>query len=156
MSKATELTDVVHRRLQSKYSETDLADMRKQRSEWLEKTRARPRDLITFATKSSRACGNSCQGKDCETIKCMLGDDPNMLEPRFANDTVMLMPRNEASLSKAPPDTIGMGRPVLLTGLEILWRTHVVLGHASIEQMLALQPTLGPISPTLGTKNLLL
>merc|ERR1719272_443507 len=26
-----------------------------------------------------------------------------------------------------------MGRPVALTGLEILWRLHVVLGHASIE-----------------------
>merc|ERR1719272_329586 len=36
------------------------------------------------------------------------------------------------SMVKAPPTTIGMGRPVALTGLEILWRLHVVfciVGH---------------------------
>eukprot|EP00964_Phaeocystis_antarctica_P140151 scaffold104941_cov115-Phaeocystis_antarctica.AAC.1 len=30
-----------------------------------------------------------------------------------------------------------MGRPVALTGLEILWCLHVVLGHASIDQVMA-------------------
>ena len=41
------------------------------------------------------------------------------------------------SMVKAPPTTIGMGRPVALTGLEILWRLHIVLGHASIDQVMA-------------------
>ena len=41
------------------------------------------------------------------------------------------------SMVKAPPRTIGMGRPVALTGLEILWRLHIVLGHASIDQVMA-------------------
>ena len=42
-----------------------------------------------------------------------------------------------ATSPTAPPTSIGMGRPVPLTGLEILTRLHVVLGHPPIDQMLA-------------------
>ena len=40
-------------------------------------------------------------------------------------------------VATAPPTTIGMGRPVPLSGLEILTRLHVVLGHPPIDQLLA-------------------
>ena len=42
-----------------------------------------------------------------------------------------------ATTKAAPPNAIGMGRPVPLTGIEILTRLHVVLGHPPLDQLLA-------------------
>ncbi len=85
--------------------------MVKQRAAWLKKcNRNRPRDAINFAHKTGTCTDPSCadhhedftfldvltNGLDSETSKAIL------------------------SLAKAPPSTIGMARPVKLTGLEIL------------------------------------
>merc|ERR1712166_758986 len=72
-----------------------------------------PHDAITFVHKCSNV--SDLLTKDCE--------------PATKQATL--------SMVKAPPTTIGMGRPVALTGLKILWRLHIVLGHASIDQVMA-------------------
>ena len=84
------------------YTALQCQDMAAQRAAWLEKTR--PHDAITFVHKCSNV--SDLLTKDCEP----------------ATKQAIL------SMVKAPPTTIGMGRPVALTGLEILWRLHVILG----------------------------
>jgi len=126
--KAKQLIDAEYDRLKSQYTDAQWHNLVKQRAAWLKKcNRNRPRDAINFAHKTGTCTDPSCadhhedftfldvltNGLDSETSKAIL------------------------SLAKAPPSTIGMARPVKLTGLEILWRMHCVLGHCSLEQVLA-------------------
>ena len=93
------------------YTALQWQDMAAQRAAWLKKTR--PRGAITFMHKCCNVADLLTKDQDPATKHAIL------------------------SMVKAPPTTIGMGRPVALTGLEILWRLHVVLGHASIDQVMA-------------------
>ena len=93
------------------YTALQWQDMAAQRAAWLQKTR--PRNAVLHVHKCCNVADWLTKDTDPATKQAIL------------------------SVVKAPPTTIGMGRPVALTGLEILWRLHVVLGHASIDQVMA-------------------
>ena len=126
--KAKQLVDVAFNELKSEYSDAQWRDMAKQRGAWVDKSgRNRPRDAINFAHKTGVCNDANCtdshetfsfvdvltDGHDAETCKAIL------------------------SLAKAPPSTIGMAQAVKLSGVEILWRMHCILGHAPLDQVLA-------------------
>ena len=91
-------------------------------------------------------CGNEDEVGDlrqCETCAewwcdaCYDNDTKHWLrcKPEIGRDVAM--PMVVSTTRTPPPPSIGMGRPVPLTGLEVLTRLHVVLGHPPIDQMLA-------------------
>ena len=129
--KAKHMIDAEYKRLKSQYTDAQWHDLVKQREAWLKKcNRNRPRDAINFAHKTGVCTEPGCadhhedftfldvltNGLDSETSKAIL------------------------SLAKAPPSTIGMARPVKLTGLEILWRMHCVLDTVVLNRFLRRWP----------------
>ena len=139
----------------AKYTALQWQDMADQRLAWLKKTR--PRDYVTIANKccdahasatpSAASPPNStkvtplCTDNVAAAKLLLTATGPtkccNVVTHLLTKDCDAATKHAILSMVKAPPTTIGMGRPVALTGLEILWRLHVVLGHASIDQVMA-------------------
>ena len=112
--------------LKSKYSDAQLRDMAKQRKARIKRL-TRPSDAITFAHRTGMCIDPKCvDAHDDFTFVDVL------TEGRDAPTSNAIL-----SLAKAPPSTIGMAQPVRLTGVEILWRMHCVLGHVPLPQVLA-------------------
>ena len=139
----------------AKYTALQWQDMADQRLAWLKKTRLR--DYVTIANKccdahasatpSAASPPNStkvtplCTDNVAAAKLLLTATGPtkccNVVTHLLTKDCDAATKHAILSMVKAPPTTIGMGRPVALTGLEILWRLHVVLGHASIDQVMA-------------------
>ena len=112
--------------LKSKYSDAQLRDMAKQRKARIKRL-TRPSDAITFAHRTGMCIDPKCvDAHDDFTFVDVL------TEGRDAPTSNAIL-----SLAKAPPPTIGMAQPVKLSGVEILWRMHCVLGHVPLPQVLA-------------------
>ena len=127
-NRAESLIDSAYAKLQDKYSTAEWCDMVDQRNKWLTSSgRARPRAAVTFAHKTG-VCADPC----CKQLHENFTFTDVLVDGHDADATKAIL-----SLAKAPPSTVGMARAVPLTGVEILWRTHVVLGHCSLQQVLA-------------------
>ena len=112
--------------LKSKYSDAQLQDMVKQRKARVKRL-TRPSDAITFAHRTGLCIDPKCSDAHEDfTFVDVLTDGRDAL----TSNAIL-------SLAKAPPSTIGMAQPVKLSGVEILWRMHCVLGHVPLPQVLA-------------------
>ena len=74
-----------------------------------------------------------CSGCRCQPIVELTGD---LLRSPSAHAEAALM-QIKVKPKGAPPPSVGMGRVAKLTGVEILRRMHVVLGHPSLPVLLA-------------------